>query len=175
MKIPIKKYNFLALFISAIILLSISASCGICKMEKESFVLTQNTPFTVKNSYCQKWVAGIKEGGSGLNIYAIINDISEGVTLKEFYFRGKSIDVKSSKDPVFVGYYKNNINKDVIMDSNSIIEAANTPPKISPFKLENNESVLSYEYNNKMYYHKISNIEEKQIIAYPSSAPNNKL
>ena len=110
MKIPIKKYNFLALFISAIILLSISASCGICKMEKESFVLTQNTPFTVKNSYCQKWVAGIKEGGSGLNIYAIINDISEGVTLKEFYFRGKSIDVKSSKDPVFVGYYKNNIN-----------------------------------------------------------------
>lgn len=175
MKISIKKYNFLALFISAIILLSISASCGTCKMEKESFVLTQNTPFTVKSCYCQKWVSGIKEGGSGLNIYAIINDISEGVTLKEFYFRGKSVDVKTSKDLIFKGYYKNDINKGVIMDNNSIIEAANTPPKISPFKLENNEAVLSYDYNNKVYYHKILNIEEKQIIAYPSMAPDNKL
>ena len=175
MKISIKKYNFLALLISAIILLSISASCGTCKTEKESFVLTQNTPFTVKNSYCQKWVAGIKEGGSGLNIYAIINDISEGVTLKEFYFRGKSVDVKTSKDPIFRGYYKNDINKGVIMDNNSIIEAANTPLKISPFKLENNEAILSYDYNNKVYYHKILNIEEKQTIAYPSMAPDNKL
>ena len=175
MKISIKKYNFLALFISAIILLSISASCGTCKMEKESFVLTQNTPFTVKSSYCQKWVSGIKEGGSGLDIYAIINDISEGVTLKEFYFRGKSVDVKTSKDLIFKGYYKNDTNKGVIMDNNLLIEAANTPPKISPFKLENNEAVLSYDYNNKVYYHKILNIEEKQIIAYPSMAPDNKL
>ena len=175
MKISIKKYNFLALFISAIILLSISASCGTCKMEKESFVLTQNTPFTVKSSYCQKWVSGIKEGGSGLDIYAIIDDISEGVTLKEFYFRGKSVDVKTSKDLIFKGYYKNDTNKGVIMDNNLLIEAANTPPKISPFKLENNEAVLSYDYNNKVYYHKILNIEEKQIIAYPSMAPDNKL
>lgn len=175
MKISIKKYNFLTLFISAIILLSISASCGTCKMEKESFVLTQNTPFTVKSSYCQKWVSGIKEGGSGLNIYAIINDISEGVTLKEFYFRGKSVDVKTSKDLIFKGYYKNDTNKGVVMDNNLLIEAANTPPKISPFKLENNEAVLSYDYNNKVYYHKILNIEEKQIIAYPSMAPDNKL
>ena len=172
MKISIKKYNFLALFISAIILLSITTGCGTCKMEKESFLLTQNTPFTVKNSYCQKWVAGIKEGGSGLNIYAIINDISEGVTLKKFYFRGKSVDVKTSKDPIFKGNY---INKSVIMGNNSIIEASNIPPKISPFKLENNEAVLSYDYNNKVYYHKILNIEEKQIIAYPSMAPDNKL
>ena len=175
MKISIKKYNFLALFISAIILLSISASWGTCKMEKESFVLTQNTPFTVKSSYCQKWVSGIKEGGSGLDIYAIINDISEGVTLKEFYFRGKSVDVKTSKDLIFKGYYKNDTNKGAIMDNNLLIEAANTPPKISPFKLENNEAVLSYDYNNKVYYHKILNIEEKQIITYPSMAPDNKL
>ena len=44
-----------------------------------------------------------------------------------------------------------------------------------PFKLENNEAVLSYEYNNKMHYYKIANIEEKEMIAYPSSNPNNKL
>jgi uncharacterized cupredoxin-like copper-binding protein len=170
-----KKYNFLALLISAVVIIGVITGCGTCKTEKESFALTQNPPFTIKNSYYQNWVAGVKEGGSGLNIYASIDDMSEGVILKEFYFRGNSVEVKSSKNPVFVGYYKNDINKDVIMDSNSTNEAANTPPKFSPFKLENNEAVLSYEYHHKMYYHKISNIEEKQIIAYPSSSPNNKL
>ena len=61
------------------------------------------------------------------------------------------------------------------MDSNSTKETANIPPTRFPFKLENNEAVLSYEYHNKMYYYKISNIEEKQLIAYPSRNPNNKL
>ena len=94
-----KKYNFWVLLVSAII-----TSCATFKTEKDSFVLTQNTPFTIKNSYYQNWVAGVKEGGSGLNIYITIDDISEGVILKEFYFQGNIFEVKSSKKPVFVGY-----------------------------------------------------------------------
>ena len=170
-----KKYNFLALLISAIVSIAIITSCATCKTEKESFVLTQNTPFTVKNIYYQKWMAGIKEGGSGLNIYAFIDDISEGVIVKEFYFRGNSFEVKPSKDSIFIGYCKNEANMDMIMDNNSTKETANIPPKKNSFKLENNEAVLSYKHHNKMYYHKISNIEEKQIIAYPSKNSNNKL
>ena len=161
-----KKYNFLALLISAIVSIAIITSCASCKTEKESFVLSQNTPFTVKNIYYQKWMAGIKEGGSGLNIYAFIDDISEEVIVKEFYFRGNIFEVKPSKDSIFIGYYKNET--DMIMDNNSTKETANTLPKKNSFKLENNEAVLSYKHHNKMYYHKISNIEEKQIIAYPS-------
>ena len=170
-----KKYNFLVLLISAIASIAIITSCATFKRERESFVLTQNTPFTIKNSYYQNWVAGVKEGGSGLNIYITIDDILEGVILKEFYFQGNIFEVKSSKNSVFVGYYKNETEKDFIMDSNSTKETANIPPKRFPFKLENNEVVLSYEYHNKMYYYKISNMEEKQIIAYPSRNPNNKL
>ncbi len=170
-----KKYNFLAIIICAIISIGITTSCGTCKTKKETFALTQNTPFTVNKAYCQKWVAGVKGGGAGLNLYASINNISEGVIMKEFYFRDQITDVKSSKDNLFIGYYKSDANRDVIMDSNSIKEAANTPPENFPFKLENNEAVLSYEYNNKMHYYKIANIEEKEMIAYPSSNPNNKL
>ncbi|MBT3587659.1 MAG: hypothetical protein HN507_03305 [Flavobacteriaceae bacterium] len=170
-----KKYNFLVLLISAIVSIAIITSCATFKIERDSFALTQNTPFTIKNSYYQNWVAGLKEGDSGLNIYITIDDILEGVILKEFYFQDNIFEVKSSKNPVFVGYYKNETDKDLIMDSNSTKEIANIQPKKFPFKLENNEAVLSYEYHNKMYYYKISHIEEKQIIAYPSRNPNNKL
>ena len=170
-----KKYNFLVLLISAIVSITIITSCATFKTEKDSFALTQNTPFIIKNSYYQNWVAGVKEGGSGLNIYITIDNISEGVILKEFYFQGNIFEVKSSKNSVFVGYYKNETDKDFIMDSNSTKETANIPPTRFPFKLENNEAVLSYEHYNKMYYYEISNIEEKQLIAYPSRNPNNKL
>jgi hypothetical protein len=83
--------------------------------------------------------------------------------------------VKPSKDSIFIGYCKNEADMDMIMDNNSTKETVNIPPKKNYFKLENNEAVLSYKHHNKMYYHKISNIEEKQIIAYPSKNSNNKL
>lgn len=169
-----KNYNFLALVKITVVLIGITTSCGPCKTKKDSLAFTQNTPFTIENTYSQKWVAGVKGGGSGLNLYVSINNISEGVIMKEFYFRDQITDVKASKNNLFIGYYKNNENN-MIMDSDSKKEAVNTPPVKSPFQLENNEAVLSYEFNNKTYYHKISSIEEKDVLAYPSSNPNNKL
>lgn len=166
--------SFLRILLSAVTLLFISISCGPCKTKKGDLVFNQNTPFAIESAYCQKWIAGIKGGGSGIKLYATINNISEGIQMKEFHFRGKVTNVTSSKEALFIGYFKNEEN-DVIMDSDVVKESANTPPVISPFELENNEAVLSYEFNNKTYYHKISNIIEKEILAYPSTNPNNKL
>lgn len=157
-----------------IIAVCITTSCGPCKTNKESMAFTQNTPFTIENSYCQKWIAGVRGGGSGLNLYTSIHTISEGVVMKEFFFRDKVTDVKSSKNNLFIGYYKGDENT-MVMDGDIQKEAVNTPPKKSPFQLENNEAVLSYEFNNKTYYHKISNITEKDVLAYPSSNPDGKL
>ena len=163
------KYILLTLMIIAI---CITISCGSCKAKKESVVFTQSIPFTVENTYSQKWVAGVRGGGSGLNIHTTINNISEGVIMKEFFFRKKVTEVKVSKNNLFSGYYKNDENT-LIMDSDTQKEVVNTPPKKSPFQLEDNEAVLSYDFNNKTYYHKISNIVEKDVLAYPSSNPNN--
>ncbi len=163
------KYILLTLMTIAI---CITTSCGSCKAKKESVAFTQNTPFTVENTYSQKWVAGVRGGGSGLNLHTTINNISEGVIMKEFFFRNKATEVKASKNNLFSGYYKSDENT-MVMDGDIKKEAVNTPPKKSPFQLENNEAVLSYEFNNKTYYHKISNIVEKDVLAYPSSKPNN--
>ena len=36
------------------------------------------------------------------------------------------------------------------------------------FKLKNHEAILSYQYDNVFFYYKISNINEKEIVAYPT-------
>ena len=166
-----KKHPILRVLLSAISVLFIMISCGPCKTKKGDLAFTQNSPFSIDNTYCQKWVAGVQGGGSGLNLYATINNVSEGVEMKEFYFRGQITEVKPSKNDLFVGYYTTNGN-DVIMNGDTTKEAVNTPPKLFPFDIENNEAVVSYVFNNKTYYHKISNILEKEILAYPSSNPN---
>jgi hypothetical protein len=58
------------------------------------------------------------------------------------------------------------------MDGNAINEAANIPPQKSPFQLAKNEAVISYSENGKVNYYKVSNIKEKEMLAYPQGNPN---
>jgi hypothetical protein len=44
----------------------------------------------------------------------------------------------------------------------------------SPFKLAQNECVISYEVNGKRLYYKISNLKKGESIAYPSAPPKNR-
>ncbi len=118
-------------------------------------------------------MAGVQDGGSGTNIYFNIDNIEPSTSINEIYFRNKRTKAIHASENQFIGYYKNHENRDVIMDSNPNKEAKNIPPKPFPFKLTENEAVLSYVFKGKDYYFKISKISEKQILAYPQANPNN--
>ena len=159
-----------------IVLLSIvTLSCGGSKTSDMKF--TKTPPFSISKIYSQKWVAGVQGGGSGTNLYVSIKDISEGVEIKEFYFGNKLTEVKHTSKDNYIGHFKNKTNQDVIMDGNATNEAVNIPPQKSPFQLAKNEAVISYSDSDnyqegKIYYYRISNIEEKEMLAYPQSNPN---
>ncbi|MCF6306626.1 MAG: hypothetical protein L3J09_01585 [Flavobacteriaceae bacterium] len=152
------------------------SSCGGSKSNNKNLNISENPPFTISKTYCQKWVAGVKGGGSGINLIITFSSVSEGIDFNEIYFRGKIIEATSKKQNQIVGYFKNETNQNVIMDSDISKEAANTPPQKFPFQLEDNEAVISYSNSDsnreeKTYYYKISNIEEKEMLAYPQSNP----
>jgi len=157
-----------------ILILSVFLSnCGGLKSDNTKYILTENSPFSIEEVYSQKWLAGFKGGGSGINIYFKVEKVKPGTLLNEVYFRNKITTAEEKNDHMFVGYFKNE-QQDVIMDSNIYAEATNTPPQKFPFQLENNEAVLSYTYRGIEYYFKVSNIVEKEVIAYPISKPNNE-
>ncbi|NND63679.1 MAG: hypothetical protein HKN48_10875, partial [Flavobacteriaceae bacterium] len=114
----------------------------------------------------------VQAGGSGTNVYLTIENIGEGIEIQHVYFRNyiqKAKNTEQNPDQ-FIAYFKDAPKRDVIMDGEVIKEAQNTPPQgLFPFKLKDNEAVISYLQKDEMKYFKISEIEEKPIIAYPES------
>ncbi|WP_432412231.1 hypothetical protein [Rasiella sp. SM2506] len=159
--------------ITAITLLLLFSNCGSGKTETDTYYFEENPPFRVETASYQQWVAGTPQGGSGVNVFINFSNIQQGVIFKKLYFRDKQTDVVTSAAVrvQYVGYFKNEPKRDVLMDSNYLKEAVNTPPNKIPFQLNNDEAVISYEFNKEIAYFKIENLEQKEILAYPASNP----
>lgn len=158
----------------ALLTLLTFSNCGSGKTDISSFAFEQYPPFKVEAASYQQWVAGTPEGGSGVNVFINFSKIQEGVVFKEIYFRDKKTEVITSPTVrvQYVGYFKKEAKRDVIMDSNPLQEAANTPPNKIPFQLNDNDAVISYKFNGEIAYFKIENLEQKEMLAYPASNPN---
>ena len=166
------KYLFGLLGLS-FILLSFS-NCNSSKLNEQSIVLEETAPFTVIEAYYHKWIAGVQGGRSGTNVFITIENLSDGVTIKNIYFEERATEAKNSplKPKQYAGYFKNENNRNTIMDINPNKEAQNTPPLRFPLKLSTNEAVISYLQNGTIKFFKLSNLVEKELLPYPSSNPN---
>ncbi|MCB0456746.1 MAG: hypothetical protein KDC91_03310 [Flavobacteriaceae bacterium] len=164
------KNFFKILGISAFVL-GVTACAG-----GKEYLLEKNPPFSIKEAYFQKWVAGVQGGGSGTNLHITLSNIKEDITIEEIYFGDKL--AKANKNPqnidLYTANFLNDTNRDIIMDGDATKEAKNVIPQVSPFSLSEKEAVISYSIKGEMYYYKITNLDEKPILAYPSSNPNGR-
>jgi hypothetical protein len=156
------------------ILLFSFTNCGGTQRTNNMKEFAQNPPFKIAEAYYQNWVAGLKEGGSGTNVHIIFSEMETDVVIQNIYFRKHVLEAKGNinEPKQFVGYLKNEGQRDVIMDSDPIKEAQNTPSKPFPFELENNQAVVEYWFGGKKNYYKIENLSQKEMIPYPQANPN---
>lgn len=159
---------------SLLLMLILMTSFSQCSTAQK---LQAKAPIEFGEVYAQKWVAGIKEGGSGINVFIPVNDNS--IPLDSIFFRGKKVKMEFKKgDTIFyIGRFKTNANQqdDIILSSDMSEESKNRLPQPKeqiPFELKDDECVVSYRQNNKTLYYKISNIKMKQPLHYPSAPPN---
>lgn len=157
-----------------LLFLSSFSNCGGTQDTNTNKSFVQNPPFKIAEAYYQNWVAGVKEGGLGTNVHIVFSEKNADVVIQNIYFRNQILEAKgNTKEPnQFVGYLKNDAERNVIMDSDPMKEAQNTPTKAFPFQLENNEAVLEYWFEGKKNYYKVSNFSEKEMIPYPQANPN---
>jgi hypothetical protein len=146
--------------IGLIILLSIAFfGCGTSKTEAKS-----ELPFKVMDATYSNFVGE----QPNLVITAIkITTNNPLIQLDTVYFRNNATLLKrevSTENSVFTGSFTtSNTPHDYILDSNPKQEFGNKPPAIVsklPFKLTENEAVVSYFYKNKLNYFKISAMKE---------------
>ena len=164
--------------IFSIVLLTIMTSFSNCS---SSQTLQEKAPLALGDVYFQHWNAGIKDGGSGINLFISTKTKNYNHTkLDSVYFRGKAakLNIIEDKTIVYVGRFETKFNqpKDIVMSSNPLDEynnpLLNQNEKI-PFTLKDSECVVSYKVGQTTKYFKIENIIEKEAINYPS-APKNK-
>lgn len=139
--------------------------------------LQEKAPLDIGEVYCQKWIAGVEGGGSGLNIFIPTKDSS--IKLDSVYFRGKASKLESTVQDgiMYIGRFKGEANqmKDIIISSEPNAEYNNPIPRLPkkiPFGLKDNECVISYKVNHKTNYFRVVNIKEKDLLPYPSAPPN---
>lgn len=160
----------------AFLVLSVS-NCGSSMSTKATntpIVFEKNPPFIISEVYAQDWVAGVQGGGSGTNLFVTFKNVEEDVILKQLFFRNKIEEAQTKPNaPLRItGYFKGKNNERVIMDSDPVKEAQNTPPVPFPFELSDSEAVLSYTVSGTLQYYKISDIQNREPIAYPSANKN---
>lgn len=149
-----------------IVSLSFSQCASTMKLQEES-------PITFGEVYSKSWIAGVKGGGSGTNLFIEVK--TEGFVLDSVYFRGKmsKLKTKPNNKSVFIGRFLSTSNS----KKNLLLENPN-PEKLKeksfPFELKDNQCVVSYIYKGKLCYYKLNNIIERQTDALPMSVPPNK-
>lgn len=135
----------------------------------------QDPPFTVEKAFYQKWKAGVKDGGSGINIHIEFENIQPDVVIQNIYFQQHVLEAKKSFEApnnYTAQLIQNSEKRNFVMDSNSLNEAQNTPSPEFPFQLKENEGVISYWHEGERNYYKIHNLSEKRELAYPQAPPH---
>jgi hypothetical protein len=123
--------------------------------------LTNEAPKALKEAYYQNWNSGVKDGGSGTDLYIRLNENS--IILDSIYFRGQlsKLNKSSFDNLLYVSRFKSNI-----QISNKLEESV-----FFQFQIKENECVISYKLlgNKTLKYHKIMNVQIQNTINYPSN------
>ena len=160
--------------ITALISIIMLTNCGSSNKMDSQYSLEENPPFTVGSASYQQWIAGTPEGGRGVNVIINLSDVKEGVVIEDIYFQNKKVTATTSPNirTQYLGYFKNKPKQDIVMDSDPIQEAANTPPAKIPFELDSDDAVIGYTFKEKSHFFKVKNLERKELLAYPATNPN---
>ena len=157
--------QILGLVILTFIMASFSQCSSAQKLQKEA-------PTTFGEVYFQKWVSGMAQGPSGINIFIEVKN--DNMQLDSVYFRGKvaKLDIDKSNKLLYVGRFisKSTEKRDIIMHKDATEEYGNKAPEISakiPFELAPFECVISYKVNGKTKYFKLTDLEEKESKDHP--------
>tara|TARA_B100000787_G_scaffold152225_1_gene125719 strand:+ start:8587 stop:9048 length:462 start_codon:yes stop_codon:yes gene_type:complete len=145
-------------FILILFLLSLSCS--------KQFNLEKISPFVFEESYYQSWIAGVRGGGSGINIYLTLEvSVNKNIQIEGIYFKEKYCRLLFQGDNKYLGNIITNQNKETNPLKNSIVEVekGNKPP---PFNLEGNDAVFVYLENKIKRYVKLT-LNKKEIQSLP--------
>jgi len=125
--------------------------------------LQQSTSFKVKTIAFQEWYAGIKVGGTGINVFVPVVNKEDHIKIDSVYFRNLKGKLVSNH-----GRYTATLKNKSPYYTFKIAEKDDD----FPFTLSNNECAISFIENGKVKYLKVTDLSEKQGTYYENGPPS---
>ena len=137
------------------------SQCGTLKMEK-------NPPFKITGATFNNWVGG-RPGVSGIRVHLAYQ--SEGnIAFEQLYFSDRSTKIVARKikgKSYLIGQFNTSTREEeLFLKGDTSPKTVTKLPKI-PFKLKDNEAVISYKEGAIIKYYHIKNIKKTKTIVYP--------
>jgi hypothetical protein len=148
----------------AFVFATIFASTFQCASHKQvATTFEEEAPFKVKPVSFQEWYAGIKVGGTGINVFIPVTNIKENIVFNEVYFRNLKGQLVKEQGK-YVAVLKN--------PSRNYTFTKVEKPADYPFTLADDECVLSYTENGKLKYYKMISLNEVAGTYYENGIPS---
>jgi hypothetical protein len=145
-------------------MIGLMSSCGSNKISLESSPLVN-----INEAYYQKWVSGVRGGGSGLNIHLSVDNKDLENKLIGLYFKDKYTTLKFNKPNVYTGFIRTSKREETNLDLPVKKESATLKEEKEyklPFSIKENEAVVVILVN-KRKKHFIITIKKKQTLDFP--------
>lgn len=160
--------------LTKIIVIAVAALSSLSMSKCSDKKFEDNPPFDVGFCYSQKWMAGTEQGGSGINLAFVIENIKEGVQMDSVYFLSHKVALvtKPMSENRYFGYINLSGKPDMIMSGDGSDEYGNPVPVVSEthdYKLTREQAVLQYTYDGKTYVTLINNVAQKEQQNFPSA------
>ena len=140
-------------------------SCGSTRYQKP--IADNNPPFEVLAATVTPWAAGVRNGGSGVNIELQLNRPYNKLLFVYYQGQKANINYKDAdvKKVIYRAYVKTDAttNKELTLHQDPKREYGNTPPL---FNLKKTELAVVYSKKNKTYYKIVPRVERKPPLNY---------
>lgn len=151
--------KLITFFLSIVLL-----SCGSSKTDIQN--LEDQTQ--IKEVYSQAWVAGVRGGGAGINVFVNLNSpFEKGLVLEKVQFKNYEATFEKTNELSYIARIDTGQNKlhKINIETTNEVEVMVEEPKIN---IKEKQAILFFTKEGKMYSKIIENVEEREMIAYPS-------
>lgn len=127
----------------------------------------QKVTDSMESVFFQRWTAGIRGGGSGINFQVNLKaPLEKDETLEKVQFESYEASFEKKSETTYVAFIKTPSNQnDLILDENPEKEYGNKAPIVN---LKPKEANLFFKINGKEVIKNLQNVKEKEMLAYPS-------
>lgn len=154
-------------------LLSFSCNCEKKAVEQTNKEMI-NQDFPISEIYYQSWVAGVRGGGSGIDVHVeFTNELPKDTELKEVQLLNyTSYKVENTEKTKYIARIKTEANE-MVLEENPKDEYGNEAPVKNENSLIEGEVLLTFVKNGKEFTKLIENVKQVEMLAYPSTKPRN--